>query len=1382
MNYFDRITPKYNGYQELHVHSTGSYRDAVNTVKEIFDITEKLERRAVSITDHGNMVRLFEALKERTSREKAVIKKIFSQNGVPEKEILAVTGSMSSFDTVRNPTEKMMPFIEKYEDLFVEVAENSIQFIPGIEAYIADGNNDRMHICLYASDWLGTQILFKLNNRSQLNKSKGFPQLSFNLLEEYVGAGKEGHGHVIATSACIAGHLSRILLKPQSIEEKIASLKEKIAGMSGVNPSVLKEFEEMLRKTELRLADARTERNEAKKAVGKDFTQRIKKCEEKIESLTKNLSSCDEQYKQERIKADIEKAREKLSELIESKSQNDLLAGSYPEKDKLYSELNISIKNIKEEIKNLKKNIEPALKLQSQIDVLLKERESLGNVYENAKQIALRYNQIFGQGNYYIELQKHGISDEDYVYPLLIKLSKETGIPLTCANDVHYATAEDKHKRDIIASTRFNQPIEFVANQAGNGELYFKTDEQMKKLFSDVPEAIENTSRIAERCNVFYKKEMHLPVFDTKSDLTPIEYLENYARKNIPVRYPDYDSKSEEWKQTLENRLAYELGVIERMGYASYIAIVQDFIRYAKDIGGAEKVGPGRGSAAGSLVCFLTDITDIDPLRYDLLFERFLNPDRVSMPDIDTDFAPSIRNKVVEYVDELYKYKGEYDELLRNSTCNIYTESMLGGRSAIRSVARVTGVPIDVADRIAKQIPSVPGMTVSKALTEDEEFKKLYSSNAEARKLIDETLLVEGIPDHTSVHAAGIIIADKPVSEYAPLFWSESCNGWVIQCDMLSCEKDIGLLKMDFLTLKNLDIISTASEFVRQHKDRSFDITSVNKADDNSVITKIYAKGDTNGVFQFESAGMKQTLISFKPACIDDVILLNAAYRPGPQQYIPEITDIKHGKKNPAYLVPEMQEILSVTYSKPIYQEQIQQIFHRIAGFSLGEADIIRRAMSKKHLEELEKYKDKFFEGFKLRKVKEKDIEAFWAELLEFASYAFNKSHSAAYSILSYQTAYLKAYFTAAYMTSLLCYSPLDKIPLYIRNAKESGVITYNPDINKSDVNFTLDGNNILFGLGNIKSVKTGALAIIEERNEHGTFKSFKDLIIRACISGIKKSVINCLILSGAMDSLCRNRKVYSEVLEDFYESCKGVIKKLKSKEDNLPFNQLYTKVCETWVAPIVPSGQNFTKEIALEYEKEYLGYYASGHPLDDKEKLLAANSNTKIAAIDDSTDDCIICGRVTNKVILRRRSDGKEMCKFTLEDLTGEVECICFTREYDKYRGFIEDGSIISVMGKAEVETEINSDEEAVVLSVQVRVLGIKLTSNPKNMVINAYLTDYVDIIEPYLAKLPQGNTQIFLNDLLCNEMKSTTFCVSRTNELFAFLEKHKISFAMCK
>lgn len=1376
-----KITPKYNGYQELHVHSTGSYRDAVNTVKEIFDITEKLGRRAVAITDHGNMVRLFEALKERTVREKKVIRNIFTEKGIGEDEINTVLSSMGSFDSIRNPSEKMLPHIKKYEDIFIEAANRIIQFIPGIEAYITDGNNERMHICLYATDWLGTQTLFKLNNRSQLNKSKGFPQLSFDLLEEYVGEGENGHGHVIATSACVAGHLSRILLKPQAIEEKVAELNKKIEKCGGVNPASLSEFEDLLKKTEEKLVKAKEVRNEAKKAVGKDFTGRVEKAKEKLNALNVNLSKCEDSYKRERIESDIAKAAEKLSELEETKRSNDALASSYPEKEKAFSELTIAVKNIKEEIKSIKKQIEPALKLQSQIDVLNAEKSSLGDVYETAKQIALRYNNIFGQGNYYIELQKHGIPDEDYVYPMLLKIAKETGIPLTCANDVHYATAGDKHKRDIIASTRFNQPIEIVANQVGNSELYFKSDEQMKKLFADVPEAIENTSRIAERCNVFYNKEMHLPVFDTKNNLTPIEYLENYARKNIAVRYPDYDSKSEEWKQTLENRLVYELGVIERMGYASYIAIVQDFIRYAKEIGGAEKVGPGRGSAAGSLVCFLTNITDIDPLRYDLLFERFLNPDRVSMPDIDTDFAPSIRNKVVEYIDELYRYKGEYDDLLRNSTCNIYTESVLGGRSAVRSVARVTGVAIEVADRIAKQIPAVPGMTVAKALAEDEEFKKLYASNKEAKKLIDETLLVEGIPDHTSVHAAGIIIADKPVSEYAPLFWSESCNGWVIQCDMVSCEKDIGLLKMDFLILKNLDIISTASTLVKEKKDKNFDITSVNKAEDNAVISRIYAKGDTNGVFQFESAGMKQTLMSFKPACIDDVILLNAAYRPGPQQYIPEITDIKHGKKTPAYLVPEMKDILSVTYSKPIYQEQIQQIFHKIAGFSLGEADIIRRAMSKKHLDELEKYKDKFFEGFRSRNVKDKDIEAFWTELLDFASYAFNKSHSAAYSILSYQTAYLKTYYAAAYMTSLLCYSPLEKIPLYIRNAKDAGVITYNPDVNKSLVNFTLDGDNILFGLGCIKSVKNGATAVIEEREAHGVYKSFKDFIIRACISGIRKSVINCLILSGAMDSICRNRKVYSEILEDYYESCKSVVKKITSKEE-VSYEELYNKVSESWVAPVIPNGQNFTKEIALEYEKEYLGYYASGHPLDDKEKLLTANSDTKIAAIDENTDDCVICGRVVKKTLLRRKSDGKEMAKFTLEDLTGEVECICFTREYDKYRGFIEEGSIISVIGKADVETELNPEEETVVISVQVRVVSIKSTANPRNMVINAYLTDYADFIEPFLAKLPQGNMQIVLNDLLCNEMKATTFCVSHINELTSFLNQHKISFAICK
>lgn len=1370
------MTQKFNGYQELHVHTTGSYRDAVCTVKEVFDYAEKMGRNAVAITDHGNMTRLFEALKERTKREKKHLEEELKTIGVDEQEIKAVLGSIGAFDSIRNPSAKMQTFADKYPTAFETACSKSVQFVAGMEAYIGDGDAQRMHLILYAKDWLGVKTLFKLNNRAQLSKSNGYPQMDIPLLREYVAEGSEGHGHLIATSACMQGNIAQILLRPQAIESKILKLKAKIGNTTILDS--LNELERMLAESEDRLTILRAQKAESKKAIGKDFGQRIAKLEDKITSLYLKRQCIEVgSVKEKSLNEEITEEERKLSALKAENAQTKQLASLYDSISKDYDLCSEKIKNIKESIKSAQKTSAPLIKAQNEIKVLEKKLSAIGNVFEEAKQKAVEYEEIFGKGNFYIELQNHGIDEELYLLPLLKRISFETGIPLTVANDVHYASLADKRKRDIVASCRFNTPIEEIADKKGNDQLFFKSNEEMQALFADVPEAIENTSRIAEMCEVYYTKEMHLPTFDTKSEKTPIEYLEDFARKNIPVKYPDFNLKSEEWKETFEKRLAYELSIIEKMGYASYIAIVQDFITYAKSIDGAEKVGLGRGSAAGSLVCYLCDITGIDPLRYGLIFERFLNPDRVSMPDIDTDFAPSIRQRVIEYVDKTYEYTQPYDKALKSTICNIYTESMLGGRSAIRSVARVTGVPYDLADKVAKLIPAKPDMTVKKALEEVDEVKTVYGTNNAVKKLIDDTLLIEGIPDHTGIHAAGVIIADKPVSEYAPMFWSEKANAWVVQCDMVACEKDLGLLKMDFLALKNLDIIAETAKIIRSEGKNIDFAPIIAKADDKKVITDIYAKGNTNGIFQFESSGMKQTLISFKPSTIDDVILLNAAYRPGPQQYIPEITDIKFGRKQGQYLVPEMKDILGQTYSKPIYQEQIQKIFNKIAGFSLGEADIIRRAMSKKHLDELEAYKDKFFEGFAQRGVSEDKTTAFWTELLDFASYAFNKSHAAAYSILSYQTAYLKEYFLPEYMTALMRFTPQDKIPLYIQNAKDMGIKTFTPDINKSEMTFTLDGTDILFGLGNVKGVKGGAEAIIAERKAHGKFTSFKDLIMRSCLAGIKKSVIQNLILAGALDSICKNRKVYCEITDEWVESCKKALK----KAPNGDYRACMSYLASVWVSPIVPNEPNYTKAEALEFEKEYLGFYASGHPLDEMQDVLKANADITVSEIDENTDKAVLCGRIKNLQMLRRKSDGKMMCKFTLEDLTGEVDCICFTKTYESYQGYISEGAVISLTGFPDIEVNVDDNGDKTVLSCQIKVSEIRATSEGKSVLIKTSLTDYVDTLYPAFLQMPKGTIRILLYDTLCNEVKKTNFFCKK-EDIEAFCNTNGLKFSYVK
>ena len=493
---------KFSGYQELHVHTTGSYRDAVVSVSEVFDYAEKLGRNAVAITDHGNMVRLFTALKERTKREKAVLEKELKNSGVEESEISAILGCIGAFDSIKAPSDKIIPYIRKYPQCFDAACKKAVQFVPGIEGYIGDEVNQRMHIILYAKDWQGVKTLFKLNNRSQLTKSNGFPQMSLPLLKEYVGEGTEGHNHIICTSACMQGHLAQILLKPQTIEAKIAKLKSKIPNTKAFDS--LNELEKMLETSERDLTACKDARAAAKKASGKDLSSRIAKLQDKINGLKDKLQFIEiGSLKETSLMEEIRDNESKLKSLIAEDAQNKQLAASYNKIESDYNTLSTKVKNIKEEIKNAKKIVEPIIKAQAEIQMLEQQLSSISNTFEQAKQIALIYDGIFGHGNFYIELQNHGIDEELYLLPLLKKLSVETNIPLTVANDVHYAAKEDKRKRDIVASTRFNTPIEEIANKKGNDQLYFKTNEEMSRLFADVPQAIENTSRIAEQCQVY---------------------------------------------------------------------------------------------------------------------------------------------------------------------------------------------------------------------------------------------------------------------------------------------------------------------------------------------------------------------------------------------------------------------------------------------------------------------------------------------------------------------------------------------------------------------------------------------------------------------------------------------------------------------------------------------------------------------------------------------------------------------------------------------------------------------------------------------------------------------------------------------------------------
>lgn len=1382
--YLEEIRPNYSGYQELHTHSIGSYRDAVNSVEDIFDAAEVLGRNAASITDHGNMTRLFAGLKERTKREKKALRAELESAGADVADVTAVLDSIGTFDSIRNPTESMYQWIEKYGDCFVRAVKKTVQFVPGIEMYATDGpwdNKARHHIILFATDWIGMQQLFKLCNVAQTNQYKKMPQITFESLSRFAGPGTPGHGKIIATSACVGGHLNKILLRPQALKKKIDALEAKYASIEKVDVQKITAMKQLLACQEESLKNARTQKNESKSAAGKKVKSRLDRVQKKLLELTEkqNDTSLSEDATQ-KLTDSIRETEQRYRQIMDEYAENQKLAALLPEREKRVADLSTEIKTLRTEIQDLEKKAAPQIRIRQNIEALEKQLSELGDVYATAKQTALQYDSILGRGNYYIELQNHGIPDELYCAPLLRRISAETGIPLTVANDVHYKTVADKHKRDILASTYWGKPIEEIASMDGNDQLYFKSNEEMEALFSDVPEAIQNTSVIAARCNVFYKKEMHLPAFDTQSDMTPNEYLREKALQNIKAKYPDYDKQTQEWKDNLHRRLDYELDVIEKMGYSSYHAIVQDYIQYGRSLNGPELVGPGRGSAAGSLACYLLDITNVDPLRYDLIFERFLNPARVSMPDIDTDFAMSIRDKVVEYVSKRYAYKGEYPEEIRNTVCGISAEGTLGGRGAVRSVGRVLSIPYDIVDRTAKMIPSTAGMTIQKAMDENADLQALYASDEIVRQLIDDALLVEGLPDHSTVHAAGVIIADKPVSEYAPMFWNEAKSMWVIQYDMTSCEADVGLLKMDFLSLRNLDIIGKTKELVGKDKasGKELNFDELRKADDPKVIHDIFAEGNTIGVFQFESGGMQKMLANFAPQTIDDVALLNAAYRPGPMQYIPSIINVKFGKEKPVYIVPEMKEILGPTYGKPVFQEQIQQIFHQIAGFSLGEADIIRRAMSKKHLDELVQYKDAFMDGFVRRGATQKATEAFWNELLEFAKYAFNKSHAVAYSITAYYTAFLKLYYPAQYAAALMTYFP-DKIPLFVREFKRRGITLLCPNVNSSESEFsvTADGN-VLFGLKLIKGVASAADTIIQERKRNGKYTGYKDFIIRMVLCGVNRGVINNLILSGCLDSFVRNRKEKSDNLEAYLESCRSTVKRIKGRTNAPSSNkELYETVLNEWVSPVFPPATNFTRSAALEFEKELLGFYATGHPLDEYAEKLEADGIENIVSLDED-EETIIAGQIQSLQMLNRRSDGKKMCKFVLEDLSSEIEVVCFTKVYERCQGFIKEGAVVSIKGRSDFEIG-EKDGENVVLNRQFIAQEVSNIGANNKMVVTAPIQKFIDTIQPILAACARGSTTVYLNDLVSNEVRKTIYNVCVSEALTETLTKSGIDFA---
>ena len=907
-------------------------------------------------------------------------------------------------------------------------------------------------------------------------------------------------------------------------------------------------------------------------------------------------------------------------------------------------------------------------------------------MYEDAKIAALRYQDIFGKGNFFLELQDHGIPEQQTVNQQLLRMHRETGIDLVATNDVHYTMAEDAEPHDVLLCLQTQKKLSDENRMRyEGGQYYVKSPEEMARLFPYALEALENTHRIAERCHVEIEFGVtKLPKYDVPDGLTSWEYLNKLCYEGLEQRYHPVTEE-------LKKRLDYELSTIKNMGYVDYFLIVWDFIKYARD--NDIMVGPGRGSAAGSLVAYTLGITQLDPIRYDLLFERFLNPERVSMPDIDVDFCFERRQEVIDYVRRKY---GD------DCVVQIVTFGTLAARGVIRDVGRVLDMPYAQVDTIAKMIPQELNITIDKALGMNPEFRKAYEEQDDIHRLIDLAKRLEGLPRHTSMHAAGVVISQKDVSEYVPL--SRAQDGSIVTQFTMTTLEELGLLKMDFLGLRTLTVIQNAVKMVEKSTGMLLDMQKIDY-NDKKVLDSL-GTGRTDGVFQLESAGMKSFMKELKPQSLEDVIAGISLYRPGPMDFIPQYIRGKNRPDTIRYDCPQMEPILKPTYGCIVYQEQVMQIVRELAGYTLGRSDLVRRAMSKKKASVMAKERQNFVYGNAeegvpgciANGISEEIANKIYDEMTDFAKYAFNKSHAAAYAVVSYQTAYLKYYypveFMAALMTSVV--EMPNKVAEYISVCRQMGIRILPPDINHGVYGFSVDNGSIRYALSAIKSIGRPVIeGIVREREEHGEYTSLKTFIERN-IDQINKRVVENLIKAGALDCLEGNRNqkmtVYTQIIDSINQDKKHTMAGQMSLFDIAPEED--KKEFEIRM----PQAAEYPKETILTFEKEVLGIYLSGHPLERyrnmMEKMISAKTSdfqpddeTGIPEVYDN-QKVIVGGMITDKTI-KYTKNNKVMAFLTVEDLVGTVEVVVFPRDYEKCQMFLNEDARLFIQGRVSAEDD---------------------------------------------------------------------------------------------
>ena len=966
--------------------------------------------------------------------------------------------------------------------------------------------------------------------------------------------------------------------------------------------------------------------------------------------------------------------------------------------------------------------------------------------YDEAKKIALKYAEVLGKDNYFLEIQDHGLSEQKRIIPDMLRLSEETGIGLVATNDIHYLKKEDAKYQDVLMCIQMEKKVDDPDRMKfETEEFYIKSPEEMTSLFEYVPQAIENTEKIAKRCNVdFDFGTRHLPAYAVPDGKDAFEYLRELCQSGLEKRYSPVSDE-------LQKRLDYELGVIKSMGFVDYFLIVWDFIHFAKNNG--VMVGPGRGSAAGSIVAYSLGITTVDPIKYGLIFERFLNPERVSMPDIDIDFAPNGRQKIIDYVVEKY---GE------GQVAQIITFGTMKAKLAIRDVGRALDIPYAEVDKVAKLVPFDLKMTISKALDISTELHALYENDSQIKELLDTSMALEGLPRHASTHAAGVVITSEPIVNYVPL--QLNSENFITTQFTKDTVENLGLLKMDFLGLRNLTVIENAVKIIK--RTRGIDLNMDEIDYDCKEVYELISSGNTDGVFQLESAGMQSFMQELKPDTLEDVIAGIALYRPGPMEQIPRYIKSKKNPQTIQYKHPLLKNILDVTYGCMVYQEQVLEIVRTLAGYSLGKADSMRRVISKKKADQMVIERKNFIYGSDdgdipgciKNGIDEQTAISIFDEINDFANYAFNKSHAAAYAFVTYQTAYLKTFYPVEYMASLISsIDDLDKINHYIANCKEMGIDRLPPDVNKSEDTFTVENNSIRFGLSAVKNVgRAMILNLVNERKNNGKFKTFSDFIDRMAGQDMNKRALEGLISCGAFDSMGVKR---SQLLAVYEKALDGTA---RAARDNVAGQMSLFDTIEEQSEMQFPNIDELDKKTMLKMEKQSTGLYFSGHPMEeytDKiKKLTKYNISDVLTSVHKDEDGnyhavegglkdgdmMIICAAIASRKNKTTRSNA-QMAFLNVEDVYGSVECIVFPKVLNEFSPLLQEDNLVAIACRL----SIREDEAPKILMQSVQLLDEALMAKkePKRLYIQLETRNDENLknVEKYLSPY-QGDMEVRL------------------------------------